>query len=96
MKNPDTSLSLGLALQPRRLQQVLTALLAVVVLGLTISLSKQRWLVVALLGSALLLLVLAFRFNNNGRTEQAASLMLITLTSAVSGLVRVGACLATR
>lgn len=87
MKAPDNPLDLGIALQPRRLRQVLLALIALVALSLAIALSKQGWLATSLLGIALLMLALAFEFNRNGNTERAAFIMLITLVSVVSGLV---------
>lgn len=80
-------LNLRLALQPRRLQQILTALIAAVALGMAIALSKQSWLSAALLALALLMLGMAFHFNRKGHMERAAAIMLGTLTSAVSGLL---------
>ncbi len=79
--------NLGLALQPRRLRQVLTALIIAVAIGLVIAVSKSSWLASALLGLALVLLVIAEQSNRRGYMERAAAIMLSTLTAAVSGLM---------
>lgn len=91
MPTPDPlpsspSVRLGLALQPRRLVQMLAALMAALTLGLLISVSKQHWWSSALLGLALGALGVAYH-HNQGRLARAATTMLLTLTMAVSGLV---------
>ncbi len=87
MNTHTTDLHLGLALQPRRLHQVLLALIAAIAVGLTIALSKQGWAAAAMLGVALLSLALAFHFNRRGQVARAASVMLLTLTVVMGGLV---------
>lgn len=79
MKKYNTALNLGLALQPKRLRQVLTALIVAILVALAIALSKPGGLAAALLGLALLALLLAFRFNQQGHMERAASVMLLTM-----------------
>ena len=77
----------GLALQPRRLVQVLWASIAAIGVGLTVSASRQQWLVTTWLVVAGAMLVLALFFVRDGRVARAAGLMLLTITAALCGLV---------
>ena len=83
---PQVDLS-GLALQPRRLVQVLWASTLAVVVGLLISVSRQQWVVATLLALAVTLLALAMGLVRRGQLTRAAGLMLFTITMAVCGLV---------
>lgn len=78
---------LGLALQPRRLVQMLAALMAALTLGLLISVFDQHWWVTTVLALTLAALAWAHHDNRRGRLGRAAATMLATLTMAVSGLV---------
>ena len=87
MKVSATALDLGLALQPRRLRQILTALMLAILTGIGIALSIQQWVAGGIMTLTFAVLALAFHSNQNGRMERAAGIMLLSLTSAVSGLV---------
>ena len=87
MKVSATALDLGLALQPRRLRQILTALMLAILTGIGIALSIQQWVAGGIMTLTFAVLALAFHSNQNGKMERAAGIMLLSLTSAVSGLV---------
>lgn len=87
---PDPSspaVSLGLALQPRRMVQMLGALMAALTLGLAISVFDQHWWVSTVLVLALVALAWAYHDSRHDRLGRAAATMLVTLTMAVSGLI---------
>jgi len=88
MQRPPPSTALfEPALQPRRLSQILWATSIACAAGLLGTLLTGKLLTSLLLAAAIAVLALAIWLTRRGRVAQAAHLMLVTLTVAISGLV---------
>ena len=83
----QSTASIEPAIQPRRLSQTLWATCVAFGVALVVTLFTGEWASSALLTAAIAILVLAITLTRRGRSMQAAHLMLLTLTVAVSGLI---------
>ena len=79
-----------LALQQRRLRQILWAIIAAFGVAALMSFSKQGYLSVGLELVAIAVFLSAYRLNDRGQMEAAARLMLFTLTAGLFALMATG------
>lgn len=86
-RHPPSTALFKPALQPRRLSQILWATSIACTVALLGTLLTGKLLTSLLLVAAIVVLALAIWLARRGRVAQAAHLMLVTLTVAVSGLV---------
>jgi diguanylate cyclase (GGDEF)-like protein len=86
-KDPEQSVSMGPVLQPQHLKQVIWGTLVAILASGVSSAVDRDWSVVALLVATAVLLLIALRSARRGRHERAATIVLTTLTVAVSGLI---------
>lgn len=76
-----------MALQPRRLKQILAAVIIGVTLALVLGFVGDNWLVITFLSITLALLIAAFILVQTNHISRAAGLMLFTLTGSMCGLI---------